>query len=157
MEVIFAIVIGTLIACGVYLILRARTFAVVLGLTLISYAVNVFLFITGRAKDIIIRGGENIACGEIEHALYEHDAVAEASVYGAPDDRLGEIVCTTVYLKPGENASDAEIQSHVRERLAAFKVPSHVLFSDEPLPRIASGKFDKRAMQRSAIEQLQGA
>ena len=116
-----------------------------------------FLFITGRAKDIIIRGGENIACSEIEYVLYEHPFVAETAVHGAPDDRLGEIVCATVYLKPEANATEAEIQDHVRKHLAVFKVPSHVLFVDEPLPRIASGKFDKRALQQRAIEWLQGS
>lgn len=116
-----------------------------------------FVFITGRAKDIIIRGGENIACGEIEYVLYEHPAVNEAAVHGAPDDRLGEIVCATVYLKQGADASEAEIQEHVRSKLAAFKAPSHVLFVDEPLPRIASGKFDKVTLQKRAIDWLQAS
>ncbi len=114
-----------------------------------------FLYITGRAKDIIIRGGENIACGEIEYVLYEHPSVNEADVHGAPDDRLGEIVCATIYLKTGCSATEEEIQDHVRSRLATFKVPSHVLFVDEALPRIASGKFDKQRLQRRTIEWLQ--
>ncbi|MFP6583362.1 MAG: class I adenylate-forming enzyme family protein [Candidatus Hydrogenedentota bacterium] len=114
-----------------------------------------FVFITGRAKDIIIRGGENIACGEIENVLYEHPAVNEVAVHGAPDDRLGEIVCATVYLKDGAEATESEIQEHVRSKLAAFKAPSHVLFSDDPLPRIASGKFDKVNLQKHAIEWLE--
>ena len=114
-----------------------------------------FLYITGRAKDIIIRGGENIACAEIEYSLYEHPSVNEVCVHGAPDDRLGEIVCATVYLKTGCNATEEEIQAHVRSQLAAFKVPTHILFVDEALPRIASGKFDKRALQKRAVEWLQ--
>ena len=114
-----------------------------------------FLYITGRAKDIIIRGGENIACGEIENVLYEHPSVNEVAVHGAPDDRLGEIVCATIYLKTGCNATEEELQNHVRSRLAVFKAPSHVLFVDEPLPRIASGKFDKRSLQKRAIAWLQ--
>ncbi len=114
-----------------------------------------FLYITGRAKDIIIRGGENIACAEIEYSLYEHPAVNEASVHGAPDERLGEIVCATVYLKTDCEATEEEIQAHVRTQLAAFKVPTHILFVDKPLPRIASGKFDKRALQKRAIDWLQ--
>lgn len=116
-----------------------------------------FLFITGRAKDIIIRGGENIACSEIEYALYEHPSVNETAVHGAPDDRLGEIVCATVYLKADCEETEQAIQDHVRSKLAAYKVPSHVLFVDEPLPRIASGKFDKRALQQRAIDWLQKA
>ena len=83
-----------------------------------------FLYITGRAKDMIIRGGENIACGEIENVLYEHPAVNEAAVHGAPDDRLGEIVCTTIYLKTDHKATPEEIQAHVRSKLATYKTPT---------------------------------
>ena len=79
-----------------------------------------FLFITGRAKDIIIRGGENIACSEIEHVLYEHPAVDEVAVYGAPDDRLGEIVCASVFLKQDCTATEEEIKNHVGSHLSAF-------------------------------------
>ncbi len=114
-----------------------------------------FLFITGRAKDVIIRGGENITCGEIENALHDHPAVNEAAVHGTPDERLGEIVCATVYLKEGSTATSEEIQDHVHSRLAAFKIPTHVHFCDQPLPRIASGKFDKLALKQAAIERLQ--
>jgi len=116
-----------------------------------------FLFITGRAKDIVIRGGENIACGEIEYVLYEHPFVNEAAVHGAPDDRLGEIVCATIYLKTGCESTESEIQDHVRQHLATFKVPSHVRFTGEPLPRIASGKFDKRALQQDTIAWLEAS
>ena len=114
-----------------------------------------FLFITGRAKDMIIRGGENIACGEIENVLHEHPSVKEAAVLGAPDERLGEIVCTTIYLKRGCTATEEEIQRHVGEHLAAFKVPSQVYFTEDPLPRIASGKFDKIMLKKQAIKRLQ--
>jgi long-chain acyl-CoA synthetase len=113
-----------------------------------------YIFITGRAKDIIIRGGENIACGEIENVLYEHPSVSEAAAYSAPDERLGEIVCATVFLKEGCTATEEEIQDHVRSKLATYKVPSHVLFAEGALPRIASGKFDKRALQQGAIDWL---
>jgi len=116
-----------------------------------------FVFITGRAKDIIIRGGENIACAEIEYSLYEHAGVNEASVHGAPDDRLGEIVCATVYLKEGCDHSEEEIKAHVKSQLAAFKVPAHIFFVDEPLPRIASGKFDKRTLQKRGVELLEAS
>ena len=116
-----------------------------------------FLYITGRSKDIIIRGGENIACGEIEYVLHEHPSVNEAAVHGAPDERLGEIVCATIFLRTGCSATQEEIQDHVRSRLAAFKVPSHVHFMDERLPRIASGKFDKLALKERAIKRLRGS
>jgi len=115
------------------------------------------LYLESRMRDLIIRGGENIACGEIENVLYEHPSVNEAAVHGAPDDRLGEIVCATIYLKKGCSATEEEIQNHVRSRLAVFKAPSHVLFVDEPLPRIASGKFDKRRLQQRAIEWLEAS
>jgi len=114
-----------------------------------------YLYITGRAKDIIIRGGENIACGEIEYILHEHPAVNEVAVHGVTDDRLGEIVCATIYFKTGSSPTEEEIKEHVGRRLAAFKVPSHVYFSTEPLPRIAAGKFDKITLKRQAIERLQ--
>lgn len=114
-----------------------------------------FLYITGRVKDIIIRGGENITCGEIEYVLYEHPSVNEVAVYGAPDDRLGEIVCATIYLKKECSSTEEEMQEHIGSRLAAFKVPTHVLLVDEPLPRIAAGKFDKQLLQKRTIEWLQ--
>jgi long-chain acyl-CoA synthetase len=113
-----------------------------------------FLYITGRAKDIIIRGGENIACVEIENVLHEHPSVFEAAVHSAPDDRLGEIVCATVYLRNGCSATTEDIQNHVQSHLAAFKVPSHVHFMDQQLPRIASGKIDKITLKKQAIERL---
>ena len=115
-----------------------------------------FLYITGRAKDIIIRGGENIACGEIEYVLHEHPSVYEAAVHGAPDERLGECVCATVYLRTGCSATEEEIKDHVRSHLAAFKVPKHVHFVENRLPRIASGKFDKLAVKQLTMERLQG-
>ena len=88
-----------------------------------------YLFIVDRKKDIIIRGGENISCQEVEAALYAHPAVAEASVFGLPDARLGEIVGAVVYRKPGA-ALDAEALIHFAGRsLAGFKVPAHVWFA----------------------------
>jgi long-chain acyl-CoA synthetase len=114
-----------------------------------------FLYITGRAKDIIIRGGENIACLEIENVLHLHPSVSEAAVHSAPDDRLGEIVCATILLREGCNATIEDIQNHVKSHLAAFKAPSHVHFLNERLPRIASGKVDKITLKKEAIERLE--
>ena len=91
-----------------------------------------FLFITGRAKDIVIRGGENISCPEVEHALYEHPAVFEAAVYGVPDERLGEAVAATIMLRPGEHVDVDTFEAHVAGRLALFKVPPHLLAAREP-------------------------
>jgi long-chain acyl-CoA synthetase len=108
-----------------------------------------FVFITGRAKDIVIRGGENISCAEVERALYEHSAVFEAAVFGVPDERLGEALAATIMLRAGESVDAEALKRHVAARLAQFKVPAHFFFQTEPLPRVASGKIDKRSLQRA--------
>ena len=113
-----------------------------------------YLFITGRAKDIVIRGGENISCPEVELALYEHPAVFEAAVYGVPDARLGEAVAASVRVRPGARITAAELQAHLAERLAKFKLPSHLWLQQRQLPRVASGKIDKRALKQAAAERL---
>ncbi|HQV02296.1 MULTISPECIES: class I adenylate-forming enzyme family protein [unclassified Novosphingobium] len=106
-----------------------------------------FCFIADRAKDIVIRGGENIYSSEVENALYEHPAVMDAAVVGIPHRTLGEEPAAVVHLSPGMQASEAELQSHVRERLAAFKVPVRILFHPETLPRNANGKILKRELK----------
>jgi long-chain acyl-CoA synthetase len=113
-----------------------------------------FVFITGRAKDIVIRGGENISCPEVEQALYEHPAVFEAAVYGVPDERLGEALAATVMVRVGEHLTEDALRVHVGTRLAQFKVPAHIFLQAEQLPRIASGKIDKRLLKREATERL---
>jgi acyl-CoA synthetase (AMP-forming)/AMP-acid ligase II len=102
-----------------------------------------YLFIVDRKKDIIIRGGENISCQEVEAALYAHPAVAEASVFGLPDERLGEIVGAVVYAKPGAALEADALHDFVARDLAAFKVPARLWFSAEQLPKLGSGKIDK--------------
>jgi long-chain acyl-CoA synthetase len=114
-----------------------------------------FLFITGRAKDIVIRGGENISCPEVEYALYEHPAVFEAAAYGVPDERLGEALAVTVMLRAGHQTTMEQLKEHVRGKLASFKVPSVIFLQRDPLPRVASEKFDKRALKKMAEEYLQ--
>jgi long-chain acyl-CoA synthetase len=109
-----------------------------------------FLFIVDRAKDIVIRGGENISSAEVEAALFEHPAVADVAVVGVPHDVLGEEVAAVVQLRPGHTASADELRAHVAERLAAFKVPAVIVFRDEPLPRNPAGKVLKREL-RNAI------
>jgi long-chain acyl-CoA synthetase len=110
-----------------------------------------FLFITDRAKDMIIRGGENVYCVEIENRLVEHPAVAEAAVIGVPHPTLGEEVKAVVRCEPGLAASEvpglSELQRWVAETLADFKVPAHVEFVDEVLPRNASGKLLKNVLR----------
>jgi long-chain acyl-CoA synthetase len=106
-----------------------------------------FLYIQDRVVDMVLRAGENVYCAEVEAAIYEHPAVYEAAVFGLPHQRLGEEVAATVYLKPGAQLATDELQKHVRERLAAFKVPSVIDFAAEPLPRNASGKILKRQIR----------
>jgi long-chain acyl-CoA synthetase len=106
-----------------------------------------FVYIVDRAKDMLIRGGENIYCVEIESVLYEHPAVADAAVIGIPDPVLGEEVGAVVQLRPDRPATEADLQEHVASRLAAFKVPVRVWFMDEPLPRNPAGKILKRQLR----------
>ncbi len=112
-----------------------------------------FVYILDRAKDMIIRGGENISSVEVEDALYEHPAVAEAAVVGVPSERLGEEVGAVVVLRPGAKVGADELARHVGERLAAFKVPTHFTFRKDPLPRNPAGKVLKRSLR----DQLAGS
>lgn len=109
-----------------------------------------FLFIVDRKKDMIIRGGENIYPAELEGVLYEHSAVAEAAVVGVPDDVYGEAVVAIVVLKPGDEASEAELISFVRERTTPFKAPAKVLFRQEELPKSGVGKILRRVLRDEA-------
>lgn len=108
-----------------------------------------FVYILDRLKDLIIRGGENISCAEIESALYEHDAVKEVAAFGLPDERLGETVAAAVVWKPSVAApSDAELRSFLAERLAKFKIPDEFIAWPEPeLPRGATGKTPKKEIR----------
>ncbi len=94
-----------------------------------------FCFIIDRAKDMLIRGGENIYCIEVENVLYDHPAVMDAALVGIPHRTLGEEPAAVVTLKPGAHATEEELRAHVAERLAAFKVPVQVKFWHEVLPR----------------------
>ncbi len=106
-----------------------------------------FLYVVDRAKDIVIRGGENIYSSEVENVLYAHPAVTDAAVVGLPHRTLGEEPGAVVHCAPGTVASEAELQDWVRERLAGFKVPVRVLFLDETLPRNANGKILKKDLK----------
>ncbi len=105
-----------------------------------------FVYIVDRAKDMVLRGGENVYCSEVENAMYHHDAVAEAAVFAVPDERLGEEVGMAVVLRDGASLDADEARAFLGERLAAYKVPVHIWFLDEPLPRNANGKFVKRTL-----------
>ena len=106
-----------------------------------------FLYLVDRAKDMILRGGENIYCAEVEGALYTHPAVLETVAFAVPDDRLGEEVGVAVHLKPDAMLDAPGLREHMGSRLAAFKVPRYVWFLSEPLPRNANGKFLKRELK----------
>ncbi len=106
-----------------------------------------FVYVEDRAKDMVLRAGENVYCAEVEAAIYEHPAVLEAAVFGVPHERLGEEVAAAVYVRAGEPVTTEDLQAHVRERLAGFKVPSIIQLLDEPLPRNAAGKFLKRDLR----------
>jgi long-chain acyl-CoA synthetase len=110
-----------------------------------------FLYIVDRAKDVLIRGGENIYCVEIEGILYEHSAVADVAVIGVPHPTLGEEVGAVVTLLPGRSATVAELQEFVAARLAAFKVPVHIWFYDRELPRNPAGKLLKRELRDELV------
>ena len=106
-----------------------------------------WIYIKDRIKDMVIRGGENIHCSEVEAAIYELDQVAEAAVFGVLDERLGEEVGAAVVLVPGADLDDTGLAAHLEGRLARFKHPRYVWFLDEPLPRNANGKFLKRELR----------
>ncbi len=116
-----------------------------------------FLIIKDRAKDIVIRGGENIACAEVEYALARHPAVAEVAVYGLPDERLGEVVAATVMVQPGTSVSEAELQDFLSDKIAQFKIPCHIWIQNEQLERIATGKIAKKALRETALQNLHSA
>ena len=116
-----------------------------------------FLYIVDRAKDMIIRGGENIYSSEVENVLYAHPAVSDAALIGLPHRTLGEEPAAVVYLAPGTSASEAELQAWVRQHLAAFKVPVAVRFSEETLPRNANGKILKRELKSFFADRLEAA
>jgi long-chain acyl-CoA synthetase len=110
-----------------------------------------FVFIVDRAKDMVIRGGENVYCVEVEAALFEHPAVTDAAVIGIPHHVLGEEVGAVVHLAPGLSATEAELQEWVGERLAAFKVPARIWFFEDPLPRNPNGKIMKRELKADLL------
>ena len=106
-----------------------------------------FCYIVDRAKDMVIRGGENIYSSEVENVLYEHPAVTDCALIGIPHRVLGEEPAAVVHLTAGAHASEAELQAWVRGRLAPFKVPVAIRFCDEMLPRNANGKILKRELK----------
>jgi long-chain acyl-CoA synthetase len=107
-----------------------------------------YLFIVDRKKDIIIRGGENISAAEVEAALYGCEGISEAAVFGVADDRLGEIPVAVLYRREGSSISEDELRSFLSGRLAGFKVPGRMIFCEEPLPRLGTGKIDRVVLKQ---------
>jgi acyl-CoA synthetase (AMP-forming)/AMP-acid ligase II len=110
-----------------------------------------FIYVVDRLKDVVIRGGENVYCAEVEAALFLHPEVADVAVVGLPDASLGEVVAAVVERRPGSTLARDELQRFVAERLARFKVPSVMVFRDEPLPRNATGKLLKRQLRDELV------
>lgn len=106
-----------------------------------------FLYVEDRAKDMVLRAGENVYCAEVESAVYDHPGIYEAAVLGVPHERLGEEVACVVHAKAGETLTATELQDFLSERLAAFKVPSRIAFTEDRLPRNPSGKILKRELR----------
>lgn len=106
-----------------------------------------FIYIVDRKKDMVLRGGENIFCAEVETVIYAHPAVAECSVFGIPDDRLGEEVGVAIVTKPGETLDEDGLRAHCAATMAKHKIPRYIWFQEDPLPRNASGKFLKRELR----------
>jgi long-chain acyl-CoA synthetase len=111
-----------------------------------------YLYIVDRIKDLIIRGGENIGCGQVEAALLAHPQVYEAAVYAVPDERLGEEVGATIYAH-AQLTEDA-LRGFLAEHLARHEIPRHLRMLDTPLPRTASGKILKRELRSEAVSAL---
>jgi long-chain acyl-CoA synthetase len=106
-----------------------------------------WIYLVDRMKDVVIRGGENIYCAEVEAVVFEHPAIEDVAVVGVPDPSLGEEAVAVVVPRVGAGVTADDVRRHVGERLASFKVPAHVVFRSEPLPRTPSGKVLKRDLR----------
>jgi long-chain acyl-CoA synthetase len=116
-----------------------------------------YLFIVDRKKDIIIRGGENISCPEVEAAAYEHDAISELSVFGIADERFGEVPGIVYHCKEGMTVDAEELKDFLRARLAPFKIPVHFWRANEALPRLGTQKIDRVTLRREYNEKVMQA
>jgi long-chain acyl-CoA synthetase len=106
-----------------------------------------FFYIVDRAKEMIVSGGENVYSGEVEAAIYEIPEVKEAAVFGIPDEKWGELVAAAVVLRPGTNLSADELKQYCKTRIASYKVPRHIEFMTEELPKSGSGKILKKVLR----------
>jgi long-chain acyl-CoA synthetase len=110
-----------------------------------------FVHITGRIKEIVIRGGENIAPIEIENVAYRHRGVKEVAVFGVPDDAMGEELALVCHPGPGHTFTEAELRDHLGRTLPGFKVPKYIVISEQPLPRNASEKIHRLALRNDFV------
>jgi len=106
-----------------------------------------YFYILDRLKDMIVTGGENVYCGEVEAVIYQHPAVREAAVFGIPDPKWGELVMACLVLKPGNTLSADDLIAHCRRSLANYKIPRRVEFSQAELPKSGSGKILRRVLR----------
>jgi acyl-CoA synthetase (AMP-forming)/AMP-acid ligase II len=113
-----------------------------------------YLFIVDRKKDIIIRGGENISCQEVEAAIYSHPAVSEASVFGVPDERLGEVPAAVIYSEDDRGLDADGLRAFLTGRIAQYKIPAYIWVHDAPLPKLGTGKIDKKLLRERYREEL---
>ena len=113
----------------------------------LGYIEDGFVYIVDRVKDMVIRGGENISCIEVEAAIYLHPSVQEAAVFGIPEERLGENLCSSICLKKGSLLTADELKEFLRDKIAAYKIPSMIQIHSNELPRVASGKFSKNQLR----------
>ena len=111
-----------------------------------------FLYIVDRKKDIIIRGGENIACLEVDGALHKHPDVAEACVFSVPDDRLGEVVGAGIWPATGKAIDEAALVDFLKDHIAPYKIPARIWVVDAALPRTATAKIDRRALRAMCLK-----
>jgi fatty-acyl-CoA synthase len=109
-----------------------------------------YIQLKDRSKDIIISGGENISSIEVEDALFKHPAVQAAAVVAKADEKWGETPCAFVELKPGREATAAELMAWCKERLAGYKCPRHIVFAE--LPKTSTGKVQKFRLREMARE-----
>jgi long-chain acyl-CoA synthetase len=105
-----------------------------------------FLYVEDRAKDMILRAGENVYSAQVESAIYENPAVYEAAVFALPNERLGEEVAAAVMVRDGMSLTTEELQGFLSTRLAPYMIPSRIAFTSDPLPRNPAGKYLKREM-----------
>ncbi len=115
-----------------------------------------YVTIVDRKKNIIIRGGENIACLDVEGALHRHPVVAEACAFALPHARLGEVVGAAVQLRPGQTVTQAELQAFLSEHIAHFKIPERIWMQPDPLPRGATDKIDRRGLRAACLADWDG-